>query len=209
MSPSRRVAVLALSVAGLAAAVLWLPLPSFADAVTGLGGWAPVVAVITGCALLVAMVPRTPISVACGLLFGPVAGSVLALTVALTAATVTFVAGRVMGREFVARRAGRRLDQVQGWVKEEGVLAVAALRSLPLGPYGLAGYVYGASAVRGRDYFLGTLIAATPSAVSYAVLGALIAAPGEVPPVAFVPLTAGLVFAAIVLYRTRQRFRRT
>lgn len=209
MSPTLRAAILGLSVAGLALAVLWLPLPPFTDAVRGLGGWAPVVAVVTGCALLVAMVPRTPISLACGLLFGPFAGSLLALGVALAAATVTFVAGRYMAREFVARRAGRRLTQIQGWVEREGVLAVAALRSLPLGPYGLAGYLYGASSVRSRDYFLGTLIAATPSAVSYAILGALIAAPGDVPPVAYLPLTIGLAFSAIVFFRTRRRLRRS
>jgi uncharacterized membrane protein YdjX (TVP38/TMEM64 family) len=209
VSPTRRAALLVLMVAGLAAVAAWLPLPPFGDAVRGLGGWAPVVAVAAGCALLVALVPRTPISLACGVLFGPVAGSLLALAVALTAATLTFVAGRLLGRDFVARYAGRRLIEFQGWLRDEGVLAVAALRSLPLGPYGLTGYVYGASTARARDYFLGTLIAATPSAISYAILGALIAAPGDVPPLAFVPLGMGLAFSVIVLFRTRRRVRRT
>ena len=140
--------------------------------------------------------PRTPISLACGVLFGPVAGSLLALAVALTAAALTFFAGRLLGRDFVAReRAGRRLTDVQGWLRDEGCwrgrVAVA-----PAGPYGLTGYVYGASTVRARDYFLGTLVAATPSAISYAILGALIAAPGDVPPLAFLPLAMGLAFSA-------------
>ena len=104
---------------------------------------------LVGAALLVALVPRTPVSFACGLLFGTVIGTLCALLVALVAATVTFVAGRLLGREFVARRGGRRFAALESWITREGMLAVAAVRSLPLGPYGLAGYAYGASAVSG------------------------------------------------------------
>jgi uncharacterized membrane protein YdjX (TVP38/TMEM64 family) len=207
VNPTRRLALLGLSVAALAAAAAWLPLPSFTDAVDGLGGWAPVVAVLSGGMLLAALVPRTPISLACGLLFGPAAGSVLALAVALTGATLTFIAGRLLGREFVARRTGRWWVQLRTFVERESVLAVAAVRALPLGPYGLAGYVYGSSPVRARDYFLGTIIAATPSAVSYAIVGAVIAAPGDVPPLALLPLAMGLVFSAVVLVRARRAYR--
>ena len=74
--------------------------------------------------------------------------------------------------------------------------------------YGLAGYLYGSSPVRARDYFAGTLIGATPSAISYAIVGALIAAPGDVSPLAMLPLGAGLLFSAIVLIRARRRYRR-
>lgn len=207
MSPTRRAAVLVLTVASLAAAAAWLPLSELPAAVDGLGGWAPVAAVLGGGALLVALVPRTPISLACGVLFGALHGAMYALGIALVAATLTFAAGRIMGRDFIARRTGRRWDAWQGWVRREGVLAVAAVRSLPLGPYGLAGYVYGASAVRVRDYALGTLIAATPSAISYAVLGAAIAAPGEIEPLAAIPLAIGLVLSTVVLLRSRRAYR--
>ena len=51
---------------------------------------------------------------------------------------------------------GPRFARLEAWITREGMLAVAAVRSLPIGPYGFAGYAYGASGVRVRDYALGT-----------------------------------------------------
>ena len=203
MSPTRRLIVLILGVVGLAVTAWFLPLREVPELVGRLGSVAPVVGVIVGAALLTALVPRTPVSLACGLLFGAAAGAVCALLVALVAATVTFVAGRLLGRDFVMRHAGPRFTRLESWITREGTLAVAAVRALPIGPYGLSGYAYGASAVRMRHYALGTLISATPSAVSYALLGAAVAAPGQFRPLTLVPLGAGLVLSVAVLIRSR------
>lgn len=207
MNPTRRALALAAAVALLALTALLLPLQSLPAAVAGLGVAAPVAGVAVGAALLVALVPRTPVSVACGLLFGAALGTVCALAVALLAAALTFAAGRLLGRDFVQRRAGRHWHRLEQWVAREGVLAVAAVRALPLGPYGLVGYAYGASNVRIRDYVIGTVIAATPSAVTYALLGAAIASPGGVSPLTFVPLAFGLALSGVVAIRTRRHLR--
>src|SRR5262245_2330294 len=171
----------------MATTAFLLPLQTVPAAVQRLGLLAPIAGVAVGTALLVALVPRTPISVACGLLFGAALGAICALVLALLAAAVTFGLGRVLGRDFVARRAGRQWHRLEGWIAREGVLAVAAVRALPLGPYGLVGYGYGASAVRVRDYGLGTLLAATPSAVTYALLGAALGSAGNASPLTLVP----------------------
>ena len=228
---------LVLTVGVLTAIALRLPLGALPEAVARLGPLAPVVGVVVGAALLVALIPRTPISLACGLLFGAALGAVCALLIALTAAAVTFAAGRWLGRDFVVRHllghagaagrvgaadaagAGRRrrrwvrLDsrrwaRLEEWVTREGVLAVAAVRALPIGPYGLGGYVYGTSGVRVRDYALGTLIAGAPSAVSYALLGAAVASPGPLAPVTLVPLGFGPALSVAVLLRARVVARR-
>jgi len=203
MSPTRRMIILVFAVAALAALALWLPLAALPDDVARLGLAAPIVGVGVGAALLVALIPRTPVSLACGVLFGAATGALCALLVALLAATATFAAGRWLGRDFVARHAGRRWDRLEGWISREGLLAVAAVRALPLGPYGLAGYAYGASAVRVRDYGFGTLIAAAPSAVSYAIIGAAVVRPGALNPLALVPLVFGLLLSAAVVLRAR------
>jgi uncharacterized membrane protein YdjX (TVP38/TMEM64 family) len=207
VNPTRRLLALVAVVALLALTAFLLPLHAIPAAVAGLGVAAPLAGVAVGAALLVALVPRTPVSVACGLLFGATLGTACALAVALVAATLTFAAGRLLGREFVQRRAGRRWQKLEQWVAREGVLAVAAVRALPLGPYGLVGYAYGASGVRLRDYVLGTVIAATPSAVTYALLGAAIGSPGGLSPLAFVPLGFGLVLSAVVVVRSRRHLK--
>jgi uncharacterized membrane protein YdjX (TVP38/TMEM64 family) len=207
VSPTRRLTVLILAVAGLAVTAWFLPLHDIPELVARLGPVAPVVGVVVGAALLVALVPRTPVSLACGLLFGAAAGAVCALLVALIAATVTFIAGRALGRDFVIRHAGPRYARLESWITREGTLAVAAVRALPIGPYGLSGYAYGASAVRARHYALGTLISAAPSAVSYAMLGAVVAGPGQMRPLSLLPLVVGLALSAAVLLRTRSATR--
>lgn len=216
MGPTRRVVVLLLGVAALATAAAVLPLHTVPEAVAGLGAGAPAVGVIIGAALIAALVPRTPISVACGLIFGATLGTVSALAVMVVAATVTFGAGRTLGRDYLVGRAqrhsGRRLGRAWGllerWVEREGILAVAAVRSLPLAPYGLVGYAYGASGVRVRDYAIGTVLAGTPSAVTYALLGAAVGAAGEASPVTLLPLAIGILLVASVAVRTRVRLSR-
>jgi uncharacterized membrane protein YdjX (TVP38/TMEM64 family) len=209
VSPTRRVTILVVGISVLGVTAFLLPLESVPDQVAQLGALAPIAGVTVGAALLMALVPRTPISVACGLLFGAGGGIVCALAATLVAAAATFAAGRWLGRDFVARRAGRRWAALEQWIAREGVLAVAAVRSVPLGPYGLVGYAYGTSNVHVRDYTLGTLIAGTPSAVTYALLGAAIAGAATMSPITFVPLIIGLLLAAVVMVRTRRHLRAT
>jgi Uncharacterized conserved protein len=210
MSPRRRLAALVAGVAALAAAAWLAPLDTVPEAVARLGPMAPVAGVIIGAILLVALVPRTPISVACGLLFGPTTGSVCALAVTLVAAAVTFLAGRLLGRQSVerwvrrGRRGGRAWAAVERWITREGVLAVAAVRSLPLAPFGLVGYAYGASGVRVRDYAVGTLLANSPSAVTYALLGAAVVAAEGTTPLTLLPLAMGVALSSAVAIRTRR-----
>ena len=210
MSPTHRMFALVLAVVALTVVAVRLPLAALPDTVARLGPVAPVVGVAVGAALLVAMIPRTPVSLACGLLFGATLGTVCALLVALVAATITFAAGRWLGRDFVVRRWGRRKTwaRLEGWVTRQGILAVAAVRALPLGPYGLIGYVYGTSAVRVRDYALGTLIAASPSAVSYALLGAAVASKDRPSALSGLPLAFGLALSIALVVRARVVARR-
>jgi uncharacterized membrane protein YdjX (TVP38/TMEM64 family) len=214
MSPRRRLGALVASVAALAAAAWAAPLDAIPDAVARLGPAAPVAGVLLGASLLIGLVPRTPISVACGLLFGPTTGSICALAVTMVAAAVTFLAGRILGRQGIqhwahraaGRRGGRAWAAIEQWIAREGVLAVAAVRSLPLAPFGLVGYAYGASGVRVRDYAVGTLLASSPSAVTYALLGAAVVAE-DAAPFTLLPLVIGVALSTAVALRTRRHLR--
>jgi uncharacterized membrane protein YdjX (TVP38/TMEM64 family) len=199
--------MLLVALAALAATAALLPLHRLPEAVAQLGALAPVVGVLLGSVLLVALVPRTPISMACGLLFGPALGILVALLVSVTAAVVTFAAGRRLGRDFLVRHSGDRLTRLDGWISRQGVLSVAAVRSLPIGPYGLAGYAYGATGIPVRDYVIGTAVAAPPAAVTYAVLGAAVASPGTVGPMPLISAGIGLLFSMSFAVAWRRRAR--
>lgn len=196
MTPRRRALALVAGVGSFAAAGLLLPLRDLADGVAGLGPVGPVAAVAGGALLLAALVPRTAISLAFGALFGAAFGGGLAVGAALLGAAATFVAGRALGREFLAARGWVRWHRLDAWLTRRGLLAVVVTRLMPLAPFGLVGYAYGTTSVRVRHYLLGTLVAATPSAVTYAIVGAAVVAPSGVDAVAFVPAALGTLVSA-------------
>jgi uncharacterized membrane protein YdjX (TVP38/TMEM64 family) len=197
-------AVLVALVVGLAVGAALLPLHQIPDAVQDLGAWGPPAAAALGALLLAALVPRTAISIACGALFGAVGGGFTALTAAMVAAVVTFEIGRRLGRDEIAAHVGDRLARLDGWLARKGMFGVFVVRLLPIAPFGLLGYAYGTTGVRRRDHVVGTLAAATPSAFTYAAVGAAVVRPGAIRLVTFLPAAVGLlVTVAATVYWVR------
>jgi uncharacterized membrane protein YdjX (TVP38/TMEM64 family) len=203
-----RFVLLVALIAALAVSAALLPLHRIPDATADLGAWGPPAAIALSGLLLAALVPRTAISLACGALFGAIGGGFVSLGAAVIAFVVTFVIGRWLGRDAVAARTGGRIASLDAWLNRTGLLSVIVVRLLPVAPYGLVGYAYGTTSVRVRNYVLGSLIAATPSAFTYAAVGAAVVRPGAVGLVTFAPAAAGLVItaaAAVYWYRTGRR----
>jgi len=119
-----------------------------------------VLAVYVVAGLLV--VPITVLVILTGLIFGPPRGSVYALSGALLSATVTYWAGRSLGRHTVRRLAGARLNRITRRLAGKGMLAVALIRLLPIAPFSIVNAVAGASYIRLRDFLLGTAIGVAP-----------------------------------------------
>ena len=192
-----RLATLLTIVIGLGVAAAFLPLHRLPDAVGRLGAWAPIVGTVLAALLLGALVPRTAISIACGALFGPIGGGFVALIAAMLAAAGTFAIGRALGRAAVATRAGSRWSRLDAWLSRRGLLAVTVVRMMPIAPFGLVGYAYGTTSVRRWHYMLGTFIGATPSAFTYAAVGAAAVRPGAIRLITFLPAAIGLLITAL------------
>jgi uncharacterized membrane protein YdjX (TVP38/TMEM64 family) len=185
----------------LAAAAWRFPVQEWATQVS------PAAAVLIGATLLCALIPRTPISLIAGALFGAFTGAAWAFAAALLAATVTFTAGRWAGRDLLAQRAGERLRRLDTWIARRGLLAVIVVRLLPIAPFGLVGYAYGASSVLFRHYLLGTAIGALPSAISYSVIGAAAVNPDSLSWLTFLPAAAGIAISSAAAYHWRRTSR--
>jgi uncharacterized membrane protein YdjX (TVP38/TMEM64 family) len=203
-----RILGLAATVATLAGVAAVLPLHRLPELVDRLGVAGMLAAVPLGALLLSGLVPRSAISLACGALFGPLAGAACALGAALLAATGTFVVGRWLGREAVAgwSRRWNRLGRLDALTARRGLLAVIVVRLMPIAPFGVIGYAYGASSVRIRHYLLGTLLAGLPATFSYTALGAATTSTSRFHPVTLVPTISGfLVTAAVLIHFRRHR----
>jgi uncharacterized membrane protein YdjX (TVP38/TMEM64 family) len=203
-----RLIALGLLIVALAVAAVLLPLHQIQDAIADTGAWAPAAAVVIGALLLCALVPRTAISFAAGVLFGAISGGIVAVIAALIAAAATFWVGRALGRDALAAHQGDRLARLDSWLARRGLLGVTVVRLMPLAPYGLIGYAYGTTAVRWWNYVGGTAIGAAPSAFTYAALGAAVVKPGDLGWLTLIPAGVGLVIAAAAFVYWRRTGRR-
>nr|WP_246305199.1 VTT domain-containing protein [Nocardioides marinisabuli] len=128
-------------------------------------------------------------------LFGFAVGAVLAWAAAMLAALVAFGLSRLLGRAAVDRIIGGRLDRVDALMREHGLVAVVAVRLVPVLPYTAINYAAGLVPVGLAAYLLGTAVGMVPGTVAYAALGAFGTSPGR--------LSVGLaVFVALAVVAT-------
>ncbi len=123
------------------------------------------------------LVPASPFTVAAGLLFGPVLGSVTALLGATAGATGAFLLGRGLGREAVERFGGRRVAALDRRLAERGFLALLLIRLVPLFPFNLVNVGAGVTGLTLRDYVLATVVGIVPGTIAFAALGGTIEDP--------------------------------
>jgi uncharacterized membrane protein YdjX (TVP38/TMEM64 family) len=203
-----RFGVLGAAVTALGVAATTLPLHAVASSIAAFGTAGAVTIAVIGGLLLSVLVPRTAITLACGALLGPATGAATALGAAVIAAVATYLLGRWAGRGVLTARAGSRLERLDGWLNRRGLSAVLLVRFLPLAPYGLIGYAYGTTSVCRKQYLLGTTLASIPSAVTYAVIGAAVAAPGQMSPLTLAPALIGFTLTTTIVVRWRRSARR-
>ncbi|MFI9527513.1 TVP38/TMEM64 family protein [Micromonospora rosaria] len=190
--------------AGFGLLLLVVPLPAPGELpglAERLGPFAPVAAIVGGALLLVALVPRTFVTLATGAVFGPLTGALYALGAALLAAVLGFAIGRLLGREFVAERVRGRLARLDRWFARQSVLGVMTVRLLPIAGFGLVSYGYGTTGARVLPYLVGSVLASAPTAFGYAAVGASVTTPGGVDWYAATPAALGLVASAVLIAR--------
>jgi uncharacterized membrane protein YdjX (TVP38/TMEM64 family) len=140
--------------------------------VDGLGGWAPLVFVLGYAAITLLPLPKNVLSVAAGLLFGLAEGVAVVLPGAVLGAVAAFGLGRALGRGAVERFTGVRVARVDAALARRGVVAVLVSRLIPVLPFTGINYAAGLTAVRFRDFLLGTAIGVVPGTVAYVAVGA-------------------------------------
>jgi uncharacterized membrane protein YdjX (TVP38/TMEM64 family) len=150
------------------------------DPVTELRGWVnragsagPLLFVIMFLALNTVGLPLPVLGAAAGIAFGPVAGATtLLVAMTITACTQFLLARHIVG-ERVRQRLGHALMRVNQLVERRGLIAVAGARLLP-GPFSEFNMLAGLTALKLRDFTIGTVIGCAPKALAWSGLGALL-----------------------------------
>jgi phospholipase D1/2 len=163
-------AIVLLLLFAAAAAWKWTPLADLID-VNRLSGWAASLRqsparylyllgfYVIGSILLV---PITALILVSAIIFGPIMGSLYSIAGSLAGAAVTYAIGRLLGQDFVRKIAGRKWRRLEQKIGQTGIVAVAALRLLPIAPFTVINVISGAFKVPLRDYALGSLLGLVP-----------------------------------------------
>jgi len=116
-------------------------------------------------------VPGWIISIAGGLAFGALWGTVLTVVGATIGATLAFLVARHLGRDFVARLLKGKWAALDDQTATHGFQVIFFLRLIPLVPFNALDYIAGLSKVGVRDYILGTFLGIIPGTFAYVYLG--------------------------------------
>ena len=139
------------------------------------------------------------------LTFGPLFGFLYSFTGMTLSALVTFGLGHLLGHETVRRLAGTRLNKISRRLAQRGVLAIIAVRIIPVAPFSLINLVAGASHIRFRHFLIGTLIGELPGLLAISIfvdqIGEAIRHPGPGSIVALAGVAALIVAGVYGLRR--------
>lgn len=123
--------------------------------------------------LIVACMPGPSVmSIAGGVLFGTLAGGMLALAAMTLGGVIVFLACRTAFGDWAAHRAGPAIARIEAGFSRDAFAYLLALRLMPVAPFFMVNLAAGLARVRLGSFVLATVIGAAPSAFIFAGLGA-------------------------------------
>ena len=172
-----------------------------------MGIFAPIIYIFlyTVCTLLI--LPSTPLNLTGGAIFGIWWGTLWTTIAALVAAIAAFAFTRTVGRELVSRKRIGRWSAVDAEIRLGGLFYMFAIRLLPIIPYGLVNFAAGLTAIKFKDYFVGTLLGTIPGVLPFVMMGAGInqLSQGNILPLMFAFALTGLLVGGATWYRRRRQ----
>ena len=128
-----------------------------------------VTAIFAFAAALVFVVPLTFLTIVVVIAFGPLYGFICAMSGAQLSALCSYAIGAVLGRDVVRSIGGPRVNRVSRKLAKRGLVAVIAVRMVPVAPFGVVNMIAGASHIQLHTLLLGTLIGMAPGTLVIAL----------------------------------------
>ena len=147
----------------------------FVDWVKQLGPIGIVVFILAYALATVLFLPGWIFTVSAGLIYGIVAGTLVALSGAIIGASLAFLVARYVLRKNIAEltKKNPRFAAIDEAIGKNGWKIVGLLRLSPLIPFNLSNYFYGITSVSFISYVAVSAIGMIPGTLLYAYLGAI------------------------------------
>lgn len=149
----------------------WLDIPMLVDHVARFSHHPAAPFAVIGGFLVggILIAPVTILIAVTVLAFGPLLGFLYSFLGMTLSAVLTYGLGHVLGHHLVERLAGSRLHKLSRRLAQRGLLTMIAVRILPIAPFTVINTVAGASHIRFRDFFLGTIIGELPGLLAVSI----------------------------------------
>ena len=146
-------------------------LPAELKSFVGGGIYAPLIFIAIHIAASLLFEPRTPLSIAAGLLFGLWWGTLWAACGATAGSLAGFLLARHLNAGWIKPERLPKLGELMARVERGGWRAVALIRLVPIMPHTPVNYAFGLSRISLGDYMLGSLVGQLPITVFYVDVG--------------------------------------
>jgi len=142
--------------------------------VESLGILAPIVYIIIYNIATLLFIPGSLLTLKGGCLFGLFWGAVYVLIAATVGATLAFLIGRYLSRNWVLQQIEKypKFTAINQAVAKEGWKIVLLTRLSPIFPFNLLNYAFGVTQISLKDYMLGSL-GIVPGTIMYVYIGSL------------------------------------
>jgi uncharacterized membrane protein YdjX (TVP38/TMEM64 family) len=171
------------------------------DVFSAYGAWSPLVFTLACVAGVACGVPRLAFAAVAGVLYGWALGFALAHVGSTSGNLLAFIWSRWLGRDFVARHAGRRLARLLDKIRRHPIGTNVLLRICPVGSSFMVTLMFGVSPVTTAQFLVGTFVGMLPGTLALALFGGS-AAVGSVPKLLFGAILLG---GMLVGYRVLSR----
>ncbi len=124
---------------------------------------------------VIAPIPGFIFTIAGGLIFGALWGSILSIFGSMIGAVLCFLLAKKYGRPFVAKMLKKEdFGLIDDLFEEKGLIMTIVLRAIPVMSFGLASYLVSLTNIDLKDYMLGTFLGLIPTTIFYTYLGVYI-----------------------------------
>jgi uncharacterized membrane protein YdjX (TVP38/TMEM64 family) len=149
----------------------WQDIETFKALIKDAGVIAPLLFIALYTLATIAFFPGSVLTLAGGILFGPLLGILYNLCGAILGSFIAFLIARYLAADWVESKARGRLRRVKQGIENEGWRFVAFVRLVPIFPFNLMNYLLGLTRIPLSHYLITTAIAMLPGAVAYTYLG--------------------------------------
>jgi len=126
---------------------------------------------LAGCLLTGIGVSRQLVAFLAGYGFGFMQGFLLSMGAVVAGCILTFFSARLLLRAVLLRHFARRIQRIEGFIRENTFTMALLLRLLPLGSNWMISVAGGASSVRSVPFFLGSALGYIPQMLIFSLVG--------------------------------------